>query len=673
MGKNKYILISDTIHGIIKLNELEKKIISTQIFNRLHNISQNSTVYLTFPTNRTKRFEHSVGTMWLCGKIFQESITNSDDKTLKLFFSNIQSIIDKEIDSIDSQGEKNSYSTKYRYKIGDRNLKNNKLKQYKNIKVQSEYNSFIPRNVPNEYISTYTILFQAVRLCGLLHDVGHPPYSHITEFALKDIWHDLNIIEPGKRTERQSNFINCMKKYFETNQDLHEQIGNKITIKVLDDIIDNIPTDLERDDTFVHQQLFKIIVGEVTSGILLEKNKALGEIHRLIDGTLDGDRLDYVNRDPINSGLNVGAIEYDRIISGICLSELNGCFIFTPSSKIIDSIDDFFNRRWKMYKQIIYHHRVIKTDNLLQDCIKQLAMNYLCNSSKDDECINVLPYNISGLWMAIQEKASYQEFFDKLIQWDDGWLITIMKVHYFSEYANIKEQSELCYKLEELLANKKNYFSLIKRTEDFEIIDECIASEFINEYNNLNDMLANIKSDTHVDTQNEKPVIVPIDPILKHMKKFVEGLSSNDYKSITKNGFILNHVKKVFSNFFDEDWLTNIIKSSINEVAKEKRGIKDAFAVIKKVKTGIPGGNAIEGGLGIYRLFSDSIKVEDYNEISNVNAILQSDVDFMPTFFVYLLKENEKLDYNEIKQEIGKRIAHKILNKIKERLDDIAK
>lgn len=86
LGEQKNIQISDTIHGTIKLNELEKEIISTQIFNRLHNIAQNSTVYLTFPTNRTKRFEHSVGTMWLSGKIFQESVTNTSKEVLTSFF-----------------------------------------------------------------------------------------------------------------------------------------------------------------------------------------------------------------------------------------------------------------------------------------------------------------------------------------------------------------------------------------------------------------------------------------------------------------------------------------------------------------------------------------------------------------------------------------------------------
>lgn len=61
----KGIYLNDSIHGLIPLSEYEKRIISSIGFNRLHDVYQNSTVYLTFPTNRTKRFEHSIGTMKL--------------------------------------------------------------------------------------------------------------------------------------------------------------------------------------------------------------------------------------------------------------------------------------------------------------------------------------------------------------------------------------------------------------------------------------------------------------------------------------------------------------------------------------------------------------------------------------------------------------------------------
>lgn len=99
MISGKAMQISDTMHGTIQLSEIEKQIISTPIFNRLHNISQNSTVYLTFPSNRTKRFEHSLGAMELCGKIFYYSVCNADKKVIDDFFLQMEAIVNNRIDS----------------------------------------------------------------------------------------------------------------------------------------------------------------------------------------------------------------------------------------------------------------------------------------------------------------------------------------------------------------------------------------------------------------------------------------------------------------------------------------------------------------------------------------------------------------------------------------------
>ena len=70
----KRFFIEDSVHGQIEVSAFERGIIYTMEFNRLHDIYQNSTLYLTFPTNRVKRFEHSIGTMKLSGEIFNSSI-----------------------------------------------------------------------------------------------------------------------------------------------------------------------------------------------------------------------------------------------------------------------------------------------------------------------------------------------------------------------------------------------------------------------------------------------------------------------------------------------------------------------------------------------------------------------------------------------------------------------
>ena len=96
----KGIYLNDSIHGLIPLSEYEKRIISSIGFNRLHDVYQNSTVYLTFPTNRTKRFEHSIGTMKLCSDMLFSSILNASEKNLEMFYKIFQVEYEKIIKTI---------------------------------------------------------------------------------------------------------------------------------------------------------------------------------------------------------------------------------------------------------------------------------------------------------------------------------------------------------------------------------------------------------------------------------------------------------------------------------------------------------------------------------------------------------------------------------------------
>lgn len=671
---DKTIQIADTIHASIRLNAIEKQIISTPIFNRLHNISQNSTAYLTFPTNRTKRFEHSIGTMQLCGNMFRLSIVNSDEETLDEFFGNIEGIITNKI--INSLEEYDGY----RNKIGDRNFAPEKIIKYKEIKINKEYNNFIPINVKDEYRILYVVLFQSIRLSALLHDVGHPPYSHITEFALKDIWNELKNIKDEDKNERQKEYISIMERYFKSKSDLHEQIGNKITDKVMKSIIEAITESQARNNELFEKQLFKAIVSEITSAILEEKATIFSDMHRIIDGTVDGDRLDYVSRDPFNSGLNVGCIEYDRIIECMRLVKEGENFLFIPSTKNIDSIEDFFNRRWKLYKQIVYHHRVIKTDYLLQDCIKELAHSYLNEQAELTSDKNVtfenskiLDYDISSIWKAIEDKISRSYFFDRLIQWDDGWLMAILKKHYFDKYSEDND-SILAYKLEELIANNKHYYSLIKRMEDFISIDKAVAKSMKNEYSSIKEL---VKENEETSKEHNGKIVINLDRLFKYVSEFENEINRYDSNgsSMPTDGFILRKIVKIYDNMFYEGWLSDIILECVDNIKKNPQyQINDAFACIKKIKVGIKGGkNAKQGGLGVYTTNNGKMEVKSFLELSNIGKNLTMETNFMPVFYLYVFKNNgnEFKDYNKIKEDLGTMIGEKIAEKIKNKLREL--
>ena len=76
--KTKPYQVTDNIHGTIYLSAMESEFISTSYFYRLHDIYQSSTVYMTFPSNRTKRYEHSLGTMELASSMFFSAISNAE-------------------------------------------------------------------------------------------------------------------------------------------------------------------------------------------------------------------------------------------------------------------------------------------------------------------------------------------------------------------------------------------------------------------------------------------------------------------------------------------------------------------------------------------------------------------------------------------------------------------
>ena len=89
--------IADTVHKTVYLSEFESEMMSTAYFYRLHDVYQSSTVYLTFPCNRTKRYEHSYGTMELAGEMFFSAITNASESVLNNFFVEAETYLKKVI------------------------------------------------------------------------------------------------------------------------------------------------------------------------------------------------------------------------------------------------------------------------------------------------------------------------------------------------------------------------------------------------------------------------------------------------------------------------------------------------------------------------------------------------------------------------------------------------
>ncbi|MBY0528797.1 MAG: HD domain-containing protein [Rhabdochlamydiaceae bacterium] len=74
--------IYDAVHGFIRFNELERDLIDSAAFQRLHYLRQLGISFLVYPGATHTRFEHSLGAMELTTKIFDRVLSKYDKADL---------------------------------------------------------------------------------------------------------------------------------------------------------------------------------------------------------------------------------------------------------------------------------------------------------------------------------------------------------------------------------------------------------------------------------------------------------------------------------------------------------------------------------------------------------------------------------------------------------------
>lgn len=643
----KGIYLNDTIHGLIPLSEYEKRIISSIGFNRLHDVYQNSTVYLTFPTNRTKRFEHSIGTMKLCSDMFYYSVLNSSETTLNILYE----IFEQELVSIISKIAKNS-------QFCEQMLGGMTPSNIPPIELDKFRYSLIPNNVPAKYQVIHLILIQSIRAAALLHDIGHPPFSHIVEYALKAVYEENKNQNPSQNNSLNE-FTKVMSKYFEDNKKLHEQMGDEISDSILRGIICPISDEDER----YNENLFEVLILESVKRIFSECGN-FKYLHRIIDSSLDGDRLDYVTRDSINSGMNSGTIDYKRIINDMQIIIDESKIYFCFPLKAVNSIEDFIKRRYNIYKDIIYHHRVIKTDYLLEYTVRDLVKKYLKEIPTDTTTSNkmVIPFDISGLWFPLGETTSTEKS-NALSQWNDSWLMTILKqIFYTDYYRNTKIKSNdseyiLSQRLSELLRNTKCYYSLIKRSENFKIIDDSVKEILSDNRENIEQLVAKINEMSNKKATKTPPGGATLD--IKATLDFIEQILGNA-PGIPK-GFILAYISKHYKAI-QLDSFENFIKEIVEEETEKiftNVKVYDRITVFKNISIGL------DNPIYFYDYHENMFTL---NDISGISDILRLDSDYLPVFYIYILMKDGDSIIKEkrelLLESIGKKIGSNIVNKI---------
>lgn len=440
-------LIKDPVVGNTVLSSIEAVILEMPVINRLHHLMQNGLAYRVFPSDTTSRFEHSIGVMYLSGEMYCRSLANALPKTRDRFLLKAWRTV-----LAPAQGGKNG---------SDPLLANaSQLPEAVADVLGPEFINHhsgpnLSCRVPH-LRAAHVILMQAVRLAGLLHDVGHFPCSHLFEDALRlmachGLTQDLRAHLKNIRT-MVSELAPALK-----NVALHEQAGFLIARAVLYEHMAKGGRTTAMKDAVTK----RIILA--TLRILGHRNEPMkprgisGALSELLCGDLDGDRLDFVLRDGRRTGMVVASGDVDRILKMMCLTETEGVFRFCPAIQTLNDVQQYLLDRLRLYQYVYNHHRVWRLENMLKYAIR-IIVKY---PGPDKDELTALFADLESLGGEIKP-ALLSEILSRIALKNDNWLLNLVQN---ARQRVMQPEEKEC--TEELFSGYKNWTSLWKREFEY--------------------------------------------------------------------------------------------------------------------------------------------------------------------------------------------------------------
>ncbi len=209
-------------------------------------------------------------------------------------------------------------------------------------------------------------LIKSIRLACLFHDIGHGPFSHSGEKAM------LKVME-----NYHSDEIEEAKQLFNEDDKNKIPVHEYYTYKLIKngEISEEI---LSHEGKELRDFVADLVVKSEASKISKDNKKGYRIVRKIVSGQLDADRMDYLLRDSMMSGVQFGQVDIDRIIQNMeIVKNRGGRYQLAFHERALGNIEEMLDARFKMYRYFYSHHTVVATNELLR-----FAIDVLINESQ---------------------------------------------------------------------------------------------------------------------------------------------------------------------------------------------------------------------------------------------------------------------------------------------------